>query len=163
MLCNARVTIHDHLYGELHPLLNNVHFVQQFTDNADGTRRHALGGLYLSTHYVDAKWAFLKVTVTALGVDPSAQIILTCGDEIYSHGCVQVDTLASLIAEYAKSHPASPFCTIPLPEGFGEGFASAMGQNKGATLGSVPTSVPASMSVPFGIGEYFESLTSQKK
>lgn len=153
MLCAARITIHDHLYGELHSVLNTVHFVQQFTDTADGTRRHALRGFYTSTHYSSARLAFLNVTATALRVDPGAQVILTCGDEIYSHGCDEVDTWASLLAKYAASHPPSPLCTLPIPEGFGEGLALAMSQNKGAAFGSVPASMPVPMTYEEIIGK----------
>jgi hypothetical protein len=161
MLSSARIEIHDHLYNELHPRMADLHFFQKFVDSSDGKRRHALPGVYVSTHYTSAKLAFLIATAAALRVDPAAQVMLIAGDEIFSHGCREEEqsSIADFLAGLAALNSRSTSCTVPVS--LGEGFASAMSQEKGAVLGSVPSSTP--MPVPFGLGEYVESLTRRSK
>jgi hypothetical protein len=154
MLCFLRVTIHDHLYELLHPRMEEIHFIQEFTDSADGKRRHALPGCYVSDHYASPRAAFLTATAAALQVDPAAQVMLIPADQIFSHGCREVEenpfaSIGKLLAESTSSNPFSTVCTVPIPASFGEGFASATSQQKGATLGTVLTSIP----VPMTIGE----------
>jgi hypothetical protein len=157
MICFVRVVIHDHLYEVLHPAMEVVHFTQKFTDGVDGKRHHALAGTYVSEHYTSSQLAFLHATATALQVDPAAQIMLNDGKQIFSHGCRLDDSLASLLAEWAKLNPPALSAFASIPVGFGEGVASAMRQEKGGPLGSMlmPTSTPA----PLTVAEILRRLT----
>jgi hypothetical protein len=132
MICFSRVTIHDHLYELLHPEMEAVHFLQEFVDGADGKRRHALPGIYVSDQYPTPKLAFLSATVAAIRVDPNAQLMMLAGDQIFSHACREEEqySFASVFAELAKSCP-------PLP-GLHDYFANS--QDKGGGLAAIAAS-----------------------
>jgi hypothetical protein len=159
MLSVARVEIHDRSYDELHPRMEDMHFFQKFVDSADGKRRHALPGMYVSTHYTSPQLALLSVTAAARQADIQAQIMLIAGDQILSYGCREEEPVsyAYLLADLARLTGTS----APKPMTVGEYLDALSSPSKGAGLGSVPSST--TMPVPFGLGEYFASLTSQCK
>ncbi len=100
--------------------MEGIHFIQKFTDSADGKRRHALPGCYVSDHYASTRVAFLTATAAALRVDSAAQVMLISADQIFSHGCREVEqnpfaSIGKLLAESTRSNPFSTLGLCPHP------------------------------------------------
>lgn len=69
--------------------------------------------------------------------DVNAQIVMLCGNQIFSHGCREVESTFDLIAALAAQSRE------PLPiAGLYDFYASE--QQKGSPLGTVPTTIPTS-------------------
>lgn len=91
MRFTARIEIHDNEYVLLHERLKAVSFSRTLVDSNTGRRVHLPIGEYVSDAYSSAQKALFAAMQASLPIDFHAEIVVTGGGKILTHGCPEVE------------------------------------------------------------------------
>jgi len=110
MRFTARIEIHDNEYVQLHERMKAASFSRTMVDSSTGKRIHLPIGEYVSDEHATAQKALFAAMQASLPVDLRAEIVVSGGEQILTHGCSEVEEnpWASIFA-----HPAQ--ATVPIP------------------------------------------------
>ncbi|HEY1900964.1 MAG TPA: hypothetical protein VGG56_00925 [Terracidiphilus sp.] len=132
MRFTARVEIHDNEYTLLHERMDAASFSRATTDSSTVKRVHLPIGEYVTEAYATAQMALLAAMGASLFVDPRAEIVVSGGDQVLTHGCREVEEnpWASIFSNLDRS-------TVPVPSsGLYDYFRNQM--EKRSVFGTVP-------------------------
>ena len=98
MRFTARIEIHDNEYVLLHERMKAASFSRTMVDSSTGKRVHLPLGEYVSDAHASAQKALFAAMQASLPVDFHAEIVVSGGGKILTHGCPEVeDTVWSFI------------------------------------------------------------------
>ncbi|MGO8733664.1 MAG: hypothetical protein ACLQVM_12840 [Terriglobia bacterium] len=115
MRFTARIEIHDNEYVLLHERMKAASFSRTMVDSNTGKRVHLPIGEYVSEAHASAQKALFAAMQASLPVDFHAEIVVSGGGKILTHGCPEVeDTVWSFIFP----NPVQSKVAMPLRESF---------------------------------------------
>ncbi len=91
MRFTARVEIHDNQYVMLHERMKAASFSRTMVDSTTGKRIHLPLGEYVSEAFSSAQKALFAAMQASLPVDFHAEIVVSGGGKIVTHGCPEVE------------------------------------------------------------------------
>jgi len=91
MRFTARVEIHDNEYVLLHERMKAASFSRTMVDSSTGKRVHLPLGEYVSDAHASAQKALFAAMQASLPIDFHAEIVVSGGGKILSHGCPEVE------------------------------------------------------------------------
>lgn len=98
MRFTARIEIHDNEYIMLHERMKAASFSRTMVDSGTGKRVHLPLGEYVSDAHASAQKALFAAMQASLPIDFNAEIVVSGGGKILTHGCPEVeDTVWSFI------------------------------------------------------------------
>jgi hypothetical protein len=91
MRFTARIEIHDNEYVLLHERMKAASFSRTIADSSTERRVYLPIGEYVSDAYATAPMALFAALRASLPVDLHAEIVVSGGDQILTHGCPEVE------------------------------------------------------------------------
>ncbi len=91
MRFTARIEVHDNDYVLLHERMKTASFSRSMVDSSTGKRVQLPLGEYVSDAYSSAQKALFAVMQASLPIDFNAEIVVSGGGKILSHGCPEVE------------------------------------------------------------------------
>ncbi len=91
MRFTARIEIHDNEYVQLHERMKAASFSRTMVDSSTGKRVHLPIGEYVSDAHANAKKALFAAMQASLPIDFHAEIVVSGGGQILTHGCPEVE------------------------------------------------------------------------
>jgi len=115
MRFTVRIEIHDNEYLPLHERMKAASFSRTMIDSSTGKRVHLPTGEYVTDAYASAQKALFAAMQASLPIDFNAEIVVSGGGKILTHGCPEVeDTVWSFIF----SNPVQAKVAMPLRESY---------------------------------------------
>jgi hypothetical protein len=115
MRFTVRIEIHDNEYLPLHERMKTASFSRTMVDSSTGKRVHLPIGEYVSDAYSSAQKALFAAMQASLPIDFNAEIVVSGGGKILTHGCPEVeDTVWSFIFP----SPVHSKVALPLRESY---------------------------------------------
>ncbi len=115
MRFTVRIDIHDNEYLPLHERMKAASFSRTMVDSSTGKRVHLPVGEYVSEAHATAQKALFAAMQAALPIDFHAEIVVSGGGKILTHGCPEVeDTVWSFIFQ----NPVQSKVAMPLRESY---------------------------------------------
>jgi len=115
MRFTARIEIHDNEYLPLHERMKAASFSRTMVDSGTGKRVHLPTGEYVSDAYPSAQKALFAAMQASLPIDFNAEIVVSGGGKILTHGCPEVeDNVWSFIFQ----NPVQAKMPMPLRESY---------------------------------------------
>jgi hypothetical protein len=110
MRFTVRIDIHDNDYIVLHERMKAASFSRTMIDSSTGKRVQLPTGEYFSEVHISAQKALFAAMQASLPLDFNAEIVVSGGGKILTHGCPEVeDTVWSFIfAAPTKSKASIP-------------------------------------------------------
>ena len=105
MRFTARIEIHDNEYVLLHE-----RFSRTMVDSSTGKRVHLPIGEYVSDAHANAQKALFAAMQASLPIDFHAEIVVSGGGQILTHGCPEVEDGPW---SFIYSNPVQ--CKVPMP------------------------------------------------
>jgi hypothetical protein len=115
MRFTARIEIHDNDYILLHGRMKAASFSRSMVDSSSGKRVQLPLGEYVSDAYASAQKALFAAMQASLPVDFHAEIVVSGGGKILTHGCPEVE---ENVWSFIFSSPAQSKAPMPLRESF---------------------------------------------
>jgi hypothetical protein len=110
MRFTARIEVHDNDYVLLHERMKAASFSRTMVDSSTGKRVHLPTGEYVSDAHATAQKALFAAMQASLPIDFNAEIVVSGGGKILTHGCPEVeDTVWSFI------FPTQTQSKMPMP------------------------------------------------
>jgi len=110
MRFTVRIEIHDNEYVPLHERMKAASFSRTVVDTSTGKRVHLPNGEYVTDAYSSAQKALFAAMQATLPIDFNAEIVLSGGGKILTHGCAEVEeTVWSFI------FPKAAQAKMPMP------------------------------------------------
>jgi hypothetical protein len=91
MRFTARIEIHDNEYVQLHERMKAASFSRTMVDSSTGKRVHLPLGEYVSDAHANAQKALFAAMQASLPIDFHAEIVVSGGGRILTHGCPEVE------------------------------------------------------------------------
>jgi hypothetical protein len=91
MRFTARIEIHDNEYVQLHERMKAASFSRTMVDSSTGKRVHLPIGEYVSDAHANAQKALFAAMQASLPIDFHAEIVVSGGGRILTHGCPEVE------------------------------------------------------------------------
>ncbi len=117
MRFTVRIDIHDNDYILLHERMKAASFSRTMVDSSTGKRVQLPLGEYFSDVHISAQKALFAAMQASLPLDFHAEIVVSGGGKIITHGCSEVEgnTWTSIFALPAQStRPPAAFGSYPL-------------------------------------------------
>lgn len=110
MRFTARIEVHENDYVLLHERMKAASFSRTMVDSSTGKRVHLPLGEYVSDTHASAQKALFAAMQAALPIDFNAEIVVSGGGKVVTHGCPEVeDTVWSFI------YPTQARSKMPMP------------------------------------------------
>jgi len=108
MRFTVRIDIHDNEYVLLHERMKAASFSRTMVDSSTGKRVHLPIGEYVTDVHISAQKALFAAMQASLPIDFHAEIVVSGGGKILTHGCpeVEVNSWTSIFAIPAQSKVA---------------------------------------------------------
>ncbi len=98
MRFTVRIDIHENEYVFLHERMKAASFSRTMVDSSTGKRVQLPIGEYFSDVHISAQKALFAAMQASLPIDFNAEIVVSGGGKILTHGCPEVeDTVWSFI------------------------------------------------------------------
>jgi hypothetical protein len=110
MRFTARIEIHDNEYVLLHERMKAASFSRTMVDSSTGKRVHLPIGEYVSDAHANAQKALFAAMQASLPIDFHAEIVVSGGGQILTHGCPEVEDGPW---SFIYSNPVQ--CKVPMP------------------------------------------------
>ncbi len=91
MRFTARIEVHDNEYVLLHERMKAASFSRTMVDSSTGKRVHLPIGEYVSDAHANAEKALFAAMQASLPIDFNAEIVVSGGGRILTHGCPEVE------------------------------------------------------------------------
>jgi hypothetical protein len=91
MRFTARIEIHDNQYVLLHERMKAAGFSRSMIDSSTGKRVQLPLGEYVSDVHASAQKALFAAMQASLPIDFNAEIVVSGGGKILTHGCPEVE------------------------------------------------------------------------
>ncbi len=116
MRFTARIEIHDNEYVQLHERMKAASFSRTMVDSSTGKRVHLPTGEYVSDAHATAQKALFAAMQASLPIDFNAEIVVSGGGKILTHGCPEVE---ESVWSFIFPGPAQSKMAMPLRESYG--------------------------------------------
>jgi len=116
MRFTARIEIHDNEYLPLHERMKAASFSRTMVDSGTGKRVHLPTGEYVSEAYPSAQKALFAAMQASLPIDFHAEIVVSGGGRILTHGCPEVEEDSPWSFIFSK--PVQSKVPMPLREAY---------------------------------------------
>jgi hypothetical protein len=91
MRFTVRIEIHDNDYILLHGRMKAASFSRTMVDSSTGKRVQLPAGEYFSDVHISAQKALFAAMQASLPIDFHAEIVVSGGGKILTHGCPEVE------------------------------------------------------------------------
>jgi|WetSurMetagenome_2_1015567.scaffolds.fasta_scaffold346526_2 hypothetical protein len=115
MRFTARIEIHDNEYLPLHERMKAAAFSRTMVDSGTGKRVHLPTGEYVSDAYPSAQKALFAAMQASLPIDFNAEIVVSGGGKILTHGCPEVE---ENVWSFIFQNPVQAKMPMPLRESY---------------------------------------------
>jgi hypothetical protein len=115
MRFTARIEIHDNEYVLLHERMKAASFSRTMVDSSTGKRVHLPIGEYVSDAHANAQKALFAAMQASLPIDFHAEIVVSGGGRILTHGCAEVEDSPW---SFIYSNPVQSKVPMPLRESY---------------------------------------------
>ncbi len=115
MRFTARIEIHDNEYVQLHERMKAASFSRTMVDSSTGKRVHLPIGEYVSDAHANAEKALFAAMQASLPIDFNAEIVVSGGGRILTHGCPEVE---ENVWSFIFSNPVQSKVPMPLREAY---------------------------------------------
>jgi hypothetical protein len=115
MQFTARIEIHDNEYVLLHERMKAASFSRTMVDSSTGKRVHLPIGEYVSDAHANAQKALFAAMQASLPIDFHAEIVVSGGGQILTHGCPEVEDGPW---SFIYSNPVQSKVPMPLRESY---------------------------------------------
>jgi hypothetical protein len=115
MRFTARIEIHDNEYLPLHERMKAASFSRTMVDSGTGKRVHLPTGEYVSDAYASAQKALFAAMQASLPIDFNAEIVVSGGGKILTHGCPEVE---ENVWSFIFASPVQSKVQMPLRESY---------------------------------------------
>jgi hypothetical protein len=115
MQFTARIEIHDNEYVLLHERMKAASFSRTIVDSSTGKRVHLPIGEYVSDAHANAQKALFAAMQASLPIDFHAEIVVSGGGRILTHGCAEVEDSPW---SFIYSNPVQSKVPMPLRESY---------------------------------------------
>ena len=114
MQFTVRIEIHDNEYVLLHERMKAASFSRTMVDSSTGKRVHLPIGEYVSDAHANAQKALFAAMQASLPIDFHAEIVVSGGGRILTHGCPEVEDDSPW--SFVYSNPVQSKAPMPLRE-----------------------------------------------
>ncbi|MGD0939146.1 MAG: hypothetical protein ABR905_05480 [Terracidiphilus sp.] len=111
MRFTVRIEIHENEYVPLHERMKAASFSRTMVDSSTGKRVHLPIGEYVSDAYSSAQKALFAAMQASLPIDFNAEIVVSGGGKILTHGCPEVE---ETVWSFIYPTPAQAKASMPL-------------------------------------------------
>jgi hypothetical protein len=110
MRFTVRIDIHDNDYIVLHERMKAASFSRTMVDSSSGKRVQLPTGEYFSEVHISAQKALFAAMQASLPLDFNAEIVVSGGGKILTHGCPEVE---ENVWSFIFSNPVKSKASIP--------------------------------------------------
>jgi hypothetical protein len=111
MRFTARIEVHDNDYVLLHERMKAASFSRTMVDSSTGKRVHLPTGEYVSDVHATAQKALFAAMQASLPIDFNAEIVVSGGGKILTHGCPEVE---ETVWSFFLPNPVQSKASMPL-------------------------------------------------
>ena len=111
MRFTVRIDVHENDYVLLHERMKAASFSRTMVDSSTGKRVQLPLGEYFSEVHISAQKALFAAMQASLPIDFNAEIVVTGGGKILTHGCPEVE---ENVWSFIFSAPAKQKASLPL-------------------------------------------------
>lgn len=115
MQFTVRIEIHDNDYIMLHERMKAASFSRTLVDSSTGKRVYLPIGEYVSDAHANAEKALFAAMQASLPIDFHAEIVVSGGGQILTHGCPEVEDSPW---SFIYSNPVQSKVPMPLRESY---------------------------------------------